>query len=273
MRLLLPVLAGSLLVAACSGAKTDQPAADAAGSEAAATVSASPTPTASAAAGARSESVSNDLIEFEYSYPAAAAAIPALKSYLDADLEEDRREVTEDANEQLAESKKGSFPFRPLGSWTAWKVVTDLPGWLSLSASVSSYQGGAHPNHGFDAMVWDKQAGKKLDPDDMFTSEAALSRVIRRDFCREIDKQRATKRGEPVKSGSGELFSDCIDPVESTVILGSSNGKAFDRIGILVAPYAAGPYAEGEYEVTLPVTEAMLAVVKPEYRPAFVVAR
>ena len=46
-----------------------------------------------------------------------------------------------------------------------------------------------------------------------------------------------------------------------------------DRIGILIGPYEAGPYAEGGYEVTLPVTPAILAVVKPEYRASFAASR
>ena len=54
-----------------------------------------------------------------------------------------------------------------------------------------------------------------------------------------------------------------------TLILGSRNHKTFDRIGFLIAPYEAGPYAEGSYEVTLPVTPAVLAAVKPEWRGAF----
>jgi hypothetical protein len=66
-------------------------------------------------------------------------------------------------------------------------------------------------------------------------------------------------------------FEECIDPAEQTVILGSSNGKAFDRIGVLVSPYAAGPYAEGSYEVTVPVTAKALAAIKPEFRNSFVV--
>ena len=74
-------------------------------------------------------------------------------------------------------------------------------------------------------------------------------------------------------AGSTEIFDECIDPVKSTVILGSSNKQTFDRIGILVAPYEAGPYAEGDYEVTLPVTQAVLAAVKPEYRAAFSLKR
>jgi len=53
------------------------------------------------------------------------------------------------------------------------------------------------------------------------------------------------------------------------VLLGSSDRKAFNRIGLLAAPYVAGSYAEGTYEVTLPVTPAVLQAVKPEYKAAF----
>ena len=55
------------------------------------------------------------------------------------------------------------------------------------------------------------------------------------------------------------------------MILGSSNRKTFTRIGILVAPYSAGPFAEGTYEVTVPVTPAIIAAVKPQYRASFAV--
>jgi hypothetical protein len=40
---------------------------------------------------------------------------------------------------------------------------------------------------------------------------------------------------------------------------------------VLVAPYNAGPYAEGSYEVTVPVTPEILALVKAEYRDSFAV--
>lgn len=271
MRIVLPVLAGVLLAAGCSGNSDDQPTAASSGE--AASIPAEPSPSASAEpAVARKESVSNDLYEFDYSYPVEAASIPDLRKWLDADLEKQRRELIENAQEQLATAKKEGFPFNPLGTWIGWKVVTDLPGFLSLSAEVGSYEGGAHPNHGFDAMVWDRQANIRRGAEDFFTSKQALSRAIRRDFCREIDKQRAQKRqGEDL--GDDSPFNECIDPVESTIILGSSNRKAFDKIGILVGPYEAGPYAEGDYEVTLPVTDAVLAAVKPEYRATFAKGR
>src|SRR5690606_15626330 len=145
------------------------------------------------------------------------------------------------------------FPYNPLSRSIEWKAVTDLPGYLSLSAAVSTYEGGAHGNYFSDALVWDRQAGARREPVDFFTSKQALSKAIRDDFCRALDRERAKRRGEPVKRDSGNMFDECIDPVESTVILGSSHGKAFDRLGVLVGPYAAGPYVEGSYEVTLPM--------------------
>ena len=53
------------------------------------------------------------------------------------------------------------------------------------------------------------------------------------------------------------------------MLLGSSNGATFDRIGFQIAPYEAGPYAEGTYEITLPVDGAVMRALKPQYRASF----
>lgn len=270
MRIVMPAALCAFALAACSGKPEDKQAGEA--SQSAATAPTKPAASAAPAV-ARKESVSNDLYEFDYAYPVQAAVIPDLRKWLDADLEKQRGELIENAQEGLDASKKDDFPFNPYGSWTDWKVVTDLPGWLSLSGEISSFEGGAHPNHGFTALIWDKQANVRREAEELFTSEAALARAIQSDFCRAIDKQRAEKRGEPVQKGTDDPFSECLDPTKSTIILGSSNGKAFDRIGVLVAPYEAGPYAEGSYEVTLPVTDAVLAAVKPQFRATFVKGR
>lgn len=263
----------ALMLAACSKQAQETPATLASGGTPAPKIAAATEAGAAAPGGARHEEQSTELFEFEYGYPAAAGAIPKLKAELDADLAKQKAELVASAKEQQAEAKKQGFPYNPLGNWTAWKVVTDLPGWLSLSADLSEYSGGAHPNHGFNSLVWDRQANQRREPLDLFTSKEALSRAIRTDFCAALNKQRGEKRGGPVKAGSTDEFDQCIDPVASTVILGSTNRKAFDRIGILVGPYEAGPYVEGDYEVTLPVTDAVLQAVKPEFRSTFVVKR
>lgn len=269
---LAPIALG-LLAASCAKPAQETPATLASSSMPAPGV-AEPAETAAARPeGAREVRQSNDLFEFAYSYPAAAGAVPDLKAQLDAELDRQKAELVKNAEEQRAERREAGFPYHPLGNWTEWKVVTDLPGWLSLSARFSDYQGGAHPNHGFATLLWDRQANERRDPIDLFISKQALSQAIRKDFCAALDRERGKRRGEPVRPGSTAEFDRCIDPAESTVILGSSSGRAFDRVGVLVAPYEAGPYAEGDYEVTLPVTQAVLAAVKPGYRAAFATGR
>jgi hypothetical protein len=202
-----------------------------------------------------------------------AAAIPALKAQLDADLAKQRDELIAEAKEGKADAKEGGFPYNPHSRMMDWKVVTDLPHWLSMSTIVSTFEGGAHPNYVYDAMLWDKAANVQRDALDLFTAKKALSAAIGKAFCDAIDRQRTKKRGEPIVRNSGDMFTNCLDPVDYTVILGSAGHQGFDRIGILVPPYEAGPYVEGSYEVTLPITGQVLALVKPEYRASFVVAR
>ncbi len=48
---------------------------------------------------------------------------------------------------------------------------------------------------------------------------------------------------------------------ELTLLLGSSNRQANNRIGLTANQYLAVSYAEGPYEITLPVTPAVIAAV------------
>lgn len=237
--------------------------------------STAPASTASAAASgkaeviavaARSESVANETYSFDYSYPAKAGVIPGLKALLDADLAKHRSQLARSAAEAKKMAQKDNFPFNPYSFGKGWEVVTDLPAWLSLSAGFSTYEGGAHPNHGFDALLWDKRASKMRDALELFQSDRAFVEAVRGQFCKALDKERAERRAGQAMEG----FDDCIDPAETVIILGSSSGRAFDRVGFLIGPYLAGPYSEGDYELTLPVTAALLARVKPQYRASFV---
>lgn len=265
-----------LLLLALAACKGSAPAEDRAAPSPAA--AASPVASAVAAAKAdpavaRSVEDKTPLYEFGYAYPAEAAAIPGLKAWLDADLDEQKQGIMDGAREGRAAAKESGYPFNPYGHSTAWQVVASLPGWLSLSAQRWEFTGGAHGNPWSEALVWDKTSGARLKPIDLFTAKAALTAAIQTPFCAEIDKQRAEKRGEPVSRDSGDPFSECIDPAQSTVILGSADKQHFTRIGVLVDPYEAGPYAEGNYEVTLPVTAKVIAAVKPQYREAFAAGR
>ena len=259
---ILPLLA----LAACQQAAPPAPSPSADASAAAAPAP----PPAAPAAKPRDVSDKTDLYEFKYSYPAAAAAIPALRDWMEANLVRGRADLASEAREGKEDATIGEYIYAPYMASTEWKVVTDLPGWLSLSAELYSFSGGAHGNSAFDTLLWDKTANEKRTAMDLFTSPAALKAAVLKSFCAALDKERAKRRGGEAIGDPSDEFNQCIDPDEQVLILGSKGGKGFDRIGFLIAPYNAGPYAEGSYEVTLPVTAAVLGVVRPEYKSAFV---
>jgi hypothetical protein len=217
----------------------------------------------------RYSGVANANYNFAYSYPTAAGRIPALKARLDKEAAAEQKDIASEAKDARAEAKENGSPFNPYDSTTEWQVVTDLPGWLSLSGFSSRYEGGAHPQHEPTALLWDKAKNREVKATDLFVSKAALSKAILSPFCESLNRERAKKRGAPVDPKSKDPFDTCFDPAGSVVILGSADHAHFTRIGILMGPYEAGPYVEGDYEVTLPVTPAVLAIVRPEYRNAF----
>lgn len=224
------------------------------------------------AGGARSVAEANDVWDFAYAYPAAAGRIAPLKALLDARQKAAFDELKAEAIDARAAADEEGYDYQPHSLNVEWKVVADLPRWLSLSAEVASYEGGAHGNFGFDALLWDKQTGKVVAAENLFAA-GALDAAVREGFCAALNLQREERRGEPVMPESEDPFDQCPEIGETTVILGSSNSRTFDRIGFLIGPYVAGPYAEGSFEVTMPVSGAVMRAVKPQYRASFTVTR
>lgn len=265
-------MAAALAVAGCDGT-ADMPSAPKA--TASASASAAPAAKADAAparAFAQKETLGEDgTFEFAYAWPAEVSAIAPLAARLDAE----RKAAFAEEKAQWDKAQTGSPPdcvaCRSRGYDKAWQVVADLPRWLSLSATFYTYTGGAHGMTVYDALVWDRDNAVAIEPVDMFVSAAAIDTAAQAAFCDLLDKERSKRRGKPVVRSS-EWPDDCIAPVaNATVIVGSKGGRAFDRIGFLVPAYNAGAYAEGTYDITLPMTPALLDAVKPEYRRAFVV--
>lgn len=208
--------------------------------------------------------------QFEYSWPRAVSAQSELSKQLAA--ERDKALVEEKAGweRQVAEMEGQGDCGGCRGSsyGKEWQVVADLPGWLSLSANLSSYSGGAHGMYGMQSLVWDKAKKVSMDGVALFQSPAALQKALGASLCDALNKERVTKGTEPI-TAEGAFFPACPPLDEATVLVGSSDRKTFDRITVYYGPYVAGSYAEGAYELDFPMTTAMVAAVKPEYRGAF----
>ncbi|MEM9501329.1 MAG: hypothetical protein AAF941_05730 [Pseudomonadota bacterium] len=214
--------------------------------------------------------------DFNYAWPKEASAIPGLVSLLMQRRDEAlvaQKSEWESALAEFGDSDCVSCVNRGFG--TTWEALADLPRFLSLSAERYAYTGGAHGNSDFDALVWDREAnnglGEGLDPLDLFVGEYEFGETVRGPYCEALIAKQNERRGN-AGMADAEMLAACPALDELTIIVGSSNGQTFDRIGLLAAPYVAGSYAEGPYEVTLPVTERVLQAVKPEYLDAFSIA-
>lgn len=219
--------------------------------------------------GARSVAEETDDFLFEYAYPAAAGRIPGLAGLLDKRLDRQRADLAAESERARRAARQEGFPYNKHSYTAEWKVVAELPKWLSLSADVATYTGGAHGNYTVQSVVWDKDALRLMNAIDLFSSPAALEQAFGDRFCDGLDRERAERRGEPAPEASEEQFDQCPGIDELEILVGSSNGRTFNRLTVYAGPYVAGPYAEGAYEVDLPVTREILTAVKPEYREAF----
>lgn len=210
-----------------------------------------------------------ELYAFDYSYDAALDAPPGLAAYLEADATKLRSALIAEATAGQADSKAGDYEYRQHSLSKKWEVVADTPRFLSLSGNFATYSGGAHGMYGLESLVWDREAGAGMDGRAMFASPAALDAALSERLCAALNAERAERRGEPVPADGDGTFNDCVGTAEATVLVGSTNGRAFDRIGVWFGPYVAGSYAEGAYELDFPVDARVLGAVKPEYRAAF----
>ena len=209
---------------------------------------------------------------FRYTYPPAAARIAPLRAWLDADRKTLAARFLADVRTAKSEAKAGGFPYGDWDFQKEWSVVTETPRFLSLSGSLYTFTGGAHGGTASLALVWDKAARRRVAPTALFASAGAIQSALGAAFCDRLDMERVKRRGAPVARDS-DPFNACPKVSEATLILGSTDRRAIDRVGLLVDQYVAGPYAEGMYEVTLPVTPALLGAVKPAYRAAFALGR
>ena len=210
--------------------------------------------------------------EFAYSWPEAVAREAGLVDLLDREREAALAEQKADWDQSFADVPEGCVSCISRGYEKEWKVVADLPRWLSLSADLYVYTGGAHGTYGRTSLVWDREGKKAIEGIEMFKSPVALETALGAQLCDALDRSRAKRRGAPVERTS-EWGSDCPGIDEAAVFVGSSNGETFDRIGVYFGPYVAGSYAEGAHELNFPVTASVLDAVKPEYAGTFSVKR
>jgi hypothetical protein len=268
----------AFLLQACGpSARTPEPAAPPAGQDAADAAQSSAPGSTPAKTGV-SLVEDGDYLQFRYTWPAEAAAIEKLNARLQADAKTRKQHGLNVAKADAEARRPQGAPMHPHTAIKAWAVEGDTPRLLALRDDMSEYTGGAHGMSGFEAILWDRSRDRDIATTDLFADKAAALALLKQAFCPALDKERARKRGEPApnaskeKSSTDDWMNACPDLTQQVLIPSNVTDGRFHAIRVLIAPYEAGPYAEGTYQVTLPITEQLAALVKPEYRDTIAAA-
>lgn len=212
-----------------------------------------------------------DLLDFRLAWPSEVAAIPQLASKIRTAAMSHKAELLKSAAEDQAYRAKNAFPFHPYEYSDEFNVEADTPRLLSLGESWFEYTGGAHPMHGTRALLWDRVAGREIAFAGLFSDgPAVLGRLFEASYCAALDKARAEKRGAAgTAPAADDPFNQCPKFADLALIPSGKPGQPMNAIAFHADPYVAGPYSEGDYDITLPVTAEVIAALNPVYRSSF----
>ena len=191
--------------------------------------------------------VTNPDAQVTLSLPEPIKAYPELHERLYKDGETTLTAFLDQAKKDRAEQSADGFPVPAYYQKIEWKISAQSPRLLSVYAEQNDFEGGAHPNTSFRALLWDKNKAALIPTAELFSPDADLKGID--DFvCHQIEAQRARRTGQPESASA-----NCPKFSESRLILVPSTqpGK-IGAVDALYAPFDVGPYAEGPYEVRVP---------------------
>jgi len=212
----------------------------------------------------------SELLEFSYAWPAEAEAIALLRAHLAGEMARARAGAARYARTDRSESAAEGRPFEAHHYGAGWGVVGNGPVLLSIAAEISSFTGGVHGNRDFAAILWDRAAGRRLDTARLLGPGALES--LRPRFCAALDAMRADRRGsEPLEAlADDDPFTACPALARHAMAPADRDGNGrFETLRVMLPPYAAGAYAEGEYVIDLAFESEDLAAIPDGLRSAF----
>ena len=198
-----------------------------------------------------------ELVEFNYAWSAEASRQPALVRQLRRDLEAAFKSTTDTATADRASARAGDRPFKGHLYTRRWTTAGQSPRLLSLDGRLSASTGG-DPSRRADGLLWDRSARSEIRLEQLFASAAAVDQMVRVPGCALLARRLPSAGAVPCPGAGAFIPAD------------DNDNRRFDHFR-LVAPITRGgdPFTA----VNVPVTAALLATLKPAYRPGFEVAQ
>ncbi|MFL6861285.1 MAG: PdaC/SigV domain-containing protein, partial [Sphingomicrobium sp.] len=107
-------------------------------------------------------------LDFSYIWAPQAVAIPALdlRFYTDAKKRLAEAQANAREDQQLARQQKREFHQHFYSM--KWTTAGQSPRLLSLQSELGSFEGGAHPNTVYGALLWDRSLKREIKVDSLF---------------------------------------------------------------------------------------------------------
>jgi hypothetical protein len=193
------------------------------------------------------------LYELRLRVPAAAMAIPALRDRIMALHKTDADQTRSDAKED-----KDSDPvFHPYDVETTWRVTFESSAVISLSGSTFADTGGAHPNSGFQTLVWDKNANRAVAITDLFAPAqvkpalAAIADAATRSWTR-IYRQRTGREPGPDADQARDGIGPEAKKLETYALTYEKGQTHASGIVLLYGAGQVWPHVLGDFRVPVP---------------------
>jgi len=142
-----------------------------------------------------------------------------------------------------------------------WSLSIDMSNYVSgdkvgsILGYVFSFTGGAHPNHSYFSVNFDKTSQDMISIKDLFdNTELALDKISKYAVSN-ILIQKSERLNEKIKVD--EWLVDGAGPDlknYNIFVFVLDKNRRIEGLKFIFPPYQVGPYVEGEYEVTVPST-------------------
>lgn len=201
-------------------------------------------------------------IDWRWRMAPETATAPALLAAMRGEALKEASRARAEAASDAASAKTAGFPFRRHAASVDWSLAADTQRLLALTGETSSFTGGAHGNIGFAVRIWDKAARRSLAFDALFTNWPQARAILQPAFCKALADEQRQRIGTVPRDD----MHACPKLAEQPATPWGGPTPLAGQMRVMVAPYVAGPYAEGSYIVSLPWPEAVRPLVKPVYR-------
>ncbi len=189
---------------------------------------------------------------------------PALKAYpalYEKLLSSGKRQFDKARSEAAAEFKSTPDLFsdgRKFFYKRTDRLRSAIGPYISIVRSDDTYEGGAHPNHVVDTLLWDTQAARFINIKPLFKEMAdggptlqRLAHLIRTALAVE-KKARDVEVADPDKDQWLSGVKPKITDIGGIALAPSTETGRSSGFIVYFSPYAVGAYAEGKYVVFIP---------------------